>query len=112
MNIENQKQGHILITKINEHRFGARIAVDILNSITEFVNNGENSIVLNLSEVDSIDSRGLAAIVSIYKKVTQSGQMALSGTHKPVMDIFKLAGMDKVFRIYKSDEEAVAALSQ
>ena len=68
-------------------------------------------IVLDLSAVTFVDSSGLGAIVSSLKMLRGQGQLALCGMPNTVMSTFKLTRMDKVFRIFPSHVEAIAALS-
>lgn len=67
--------------------------------------------MLDLSEVDFIDSSGLGAIVSSLKAVGKQGNLIICGIGETVLSLFRLTRMDRVFQIVSSPEEAVRALS-
>jgi len=45
------------------------------------------------------------------KAMGGNGELLLSGAHEAVMNMFKLTHMNKVFRMFKSPEEALSAIS-
>jgi anti-anti-sigma regulatory factor len=48
--------------------------------------------------------------VSSLKKLGEDGDIAISCAKEGVMRLFKLTRMNKVFRMYKTEKEAVEAL--
>jgi len=53
---------------------------------------------VDLSNLDLIDSSGVACLVGLYKRVRSSGgQMGVVGARDQPLAIFKLLRMDKVF---------------
>lgn len=75
------------------------------------INEGWHRIVLNLTEVDFIDSSGLAAIASILKMIGPGGDIVICGLNESVLNLFRLTRMNRVFRIYASEPEAVQSLT-
>ena len=76
------------------------------------VRSGEKHIVLNIAAVDFIDSSGLGAIVASKQEIASGGQIVITGTQRPVMTMFKLTRMDKVFQMLATDDEAVRVFAQ
>jgi anti-sigma B factor antagonist len=58
-----------------------------------------------------IDSSGLGAIVSMLKLIGREGDLVLCGVTDPVMSLFKLTRMDRVFQMFPSEHDALAALA-
>lgn len=110
MQIEDRKEGNVLIAKVLDGRLDAKIALEFKEKMNGLINKGARSIVLDLSEVDFIDSSGLGAIVSSLKVLGRSGDFVISGTSDTVNTMFKLTRMDKVFRMFNTEDEALAAL--
>lgn len=55
-------------------------------------------IVVNLEELQLIDSSGVAAIVGLYKRArNEGGQVQITGARDQPLAIFKLLRMDRVF---------------
>ena len=81
------------------------------HQLIDYVNKGNRSIVLDMNAVSFIDSSGLGALVSSLKVIGKDGDLVLCGTGGTVNSMFKLTRMDKVFRMFGTAEEAVAALA-
>ena len=111
MQIETRKEGKVMVVKYLEKRMDARMAVDIKEKIAEFIGDGHNLIVLEISEVDFIDSSALGAIISSLKLIGSKGSLVISGATEPIVSMFKLTRMDRVFRMFDNEKKAVSALS-
>jgi len=58
------------------------------------------AVTVDLSELDLIDSSGVAALVKLYKGVRSSGgAIMIAGARDQPLAIFKLLRMDKVFNL-------------
>ena len=111
MKIETHKAGNILVIRILEARFGAD-AVDSFNQqVLPFIQEGSPAILLDLSEVDFLDSSGLAAMISCLKAQNGTGHLAVCGARESVASLFKLTRMDRILRFFPTSEEGVTALS-
>jgi anti-sigma B factor antagonist len=69
-------------------------------------------IVLDLSDVDFIDSTGLSVLLNGLRRVTrQRGRMVLVATNPTVLRLFEITRLNTTFDIRQTRDEAVAALS-
>lgn len=91
-------------------RIDASGSLSFKGRIVDWINQGHHFIVLDLSEVDFIDSSGLGTIVSILKTLGKGGELYISGLRETVASIFRLTRMDRVFRIYPSADIAARAM--
>lgn len=74
---------------------------------------GKSRAVINLNEVSFIDSTGLGAILSCFRRInTDRGELKLCCMSKPVRTLFELVRMNKVFEIYGSEEEAIRSFTR
>lgn len=112
MQIEDVRIGNILIVTPIEKRIDASVATEFKGRMVDWINAGNTRIVLDLSNVDFIDSSGLGAIVSILKTIGNNGDLVISGIKETVMGLFHLTRMNRVFQIFPSREEAIRALSK
>lgn len=101
----------VLILKPLEKRIDASTATEFKSRVVDFINAGNAKIVIDLADVDFIDSSGLGAFVSTLKTMGEHGELALCGIKATVMSLFRLTRMDKVFRIFSTDREAAEKLS-
>jgi anti-sigma B factor antagonist len=72
------------------------------------VDDGTTDIIINLKDVNFIDSSGLGIFVAIYKMLKPlDGSVSLVNLQKTVLRIFDLTGTRKVFRIFDTLDEAL-----
>ncbi len=110
--LETRNEEKCLVVAIGEERLDARLAVSFKEKMIEFVTAGHLHIVLNLSKVSFVDSSGLGAIVSILKAIGRNGDLMICHIQTPVMGLFKLTRMDRVFRIFETEALAIEAISK
>lgn len=71
---------------------------------------GRYDLVVDLSDVTFMDSTGLGVLVGRLKQIRLGdGSMRLVCTSDRVLKVFVITGLDKVFTIYPTVAEAVAA---
>ena len=111
MRFEQSQIGDVLVAKVLNSRIVAEVAPRFKHQLIGYITQGHRSIVLDLQAVSFIDSSGLGALVSSLKAIGNGGDLVLCGAGGTVVSMFKLTRMDKVFRMFNTPEEAVAALS-
>jgi anti-sigma B factor antagonist len=68
------------------------------------------NIVFDLRKVTLIDSSGVGAIVSVFKRTRAwSGDTRISGLATQPLEVFKLLKLDKVIHIFNSAEQAISS---
>ncbi len=67
-------------------------------------------LVINLSDVQFLDSTALSTLVQGMKRAREhKGDMRLCGLQQPVRMIFELTRLDRVFEIYSTEDGAIQA---
>jgi stage II sporulation protein AA (anti-sigma F factor antagonist) len=67
-------------------------------------------LVLNLADLDFMDSSGLGVILGRYKKVTQlGGKMILCSIRPSLYRLLEMSGLFKILPIYGDEQSAVSA---
>jgi anti-sigma B factor antagonist len=80
------------------------------DTVRELAARGDKKILLNLSEVNYIDSSGIGELVSGFTTVTNhGGQLRLLGLSKRVKDLLQITKLYTVFEVF--DDEATAVRS-
>lgn len=68
--------------------------------INKLIEHGQKNFTFDFSKCDFIDSTGLGALVSIYKKCAEKGGSVKLKSLKPEVEkLFKLTRLDRVFEI-------------
>jgi len=76
--------------------------------ITELVAAGSYHLVVDLTDVDFLDSTGLGVLVGGLKKVrAHDGGLRLACPQERLLKIFRITGLAKVFDIYDTVEAAI-----
>lgn len=65
------------------------------------------SIIIDMSQVNYISSRGLGILVDIHKKCQKNGKLVICCVSSEVMSVFKLTVLHNYFIIVNSQEEAI-----
>lgn len=69
-----------------------------------------NHVVVNLSQVNFIDSSGLTSLVAGMRDADKArGSFRLCNVHPEAKLVFEVTMMDSVFEIFESEEEALAS---
>jgi anti-sigma B factor antagonist len=85
-------------------------SVQLRDAIRDLIGKGQKSILLNLSEVNYIDSSGLGELVSAFTTArNQSAALKLLGLSKKVNDLLQLTKLYTVFDIYDDEASAIAS---
>lgn len=111
MQMQHEKIGEVMVVRLLDRRVDASVAADFKERMAGFINEGNTLVVLDMEQVDFIDSSGLGAIVSSLKLIGRKGDLVISGLNRTVLSMFKLTRMDRVFRIFQDKDEAVRSLS-
>jgi anti-sigma B factor antagonist len=85
-------------------------SVQLRDAIRDLIGKGQKSILLNLSEVNYIDSSGLGELVSAYTTARNQGAaLKLLGLTKKVNDLLQLTKLYTVFDIYDDEASGIAS---
>ncbi len=86
-------------------------APEFKERMVELIEGGKNHIVVDLSEATFIDSTTLGVLVGGVKRLRPSGGgLALVCTDQNITKIFEITGLDRVFPIHGSRDEALGAV--
>jgi anti-sigma B factor antagonist len=78
--------------------------------LVELADAGRNRLIVDLARVDFLDSTGLGVLVGAHRRTKAGeGSFSLVCPHERLMKIFRITGLDSVFEIHSSVEEAASA---
>ena len=108
MNLTSTTEGSRKIVTVNGPRIDAAVAVAFKESM-RVETKDTPQIILNLEQVEFVDSSGLGAIVAAMKAMGAPKAMALAGLTPTLEKVFRLTRMDSVFPLFDSLDDALAA---
>ena len=80
--------------------------------LQDLLDEGVQSVLVDLSGIDHVDSTGLGELVGYLQRFTEQGRrLALLSPPQRIFNLLKLTRLDEVFPIYEDRAQAVAAMS-
>lgn len=111
MNLETKKSGEFVFLKPLKQNIDATASTEFKARVVDLINQGNNFFLLNLSQVDFVDSSGLGAMISILKTLTMNnGDIVLCELNVPVQNLFNLTRMNSVFKICSNEKDGLESL--
>lgn len=102
-----QKDGKV-VARVSG-RIDATTAKEFDNKLSKLLS--EKALLVDLAGVDYLSSAGMRVILSAAKKIEGSGgKIAFCSIQDDVLEILKVAGFDRVLKLYKSENEALKEL--
>ena len=88
-------------------------APDFSRLLNDAIGRGKTAVVLDLSDVEFIDSTGLSVLLNGLRRVTRAhGRMALIVTNPTVLRLFQITRLDSTFDIAGSRAGALAIVQR
>jgi anti-sigma B factor antagonist len=101
-----QKEG-IAILDVNG-RLAVGGASTLREKVTQEMAQGQNQVILNLKEVDYIDSTGLGTMVICYTTLQKAGgNLKLVHLNRRNIELLLLTKLSTVFQIFGDEQDAV-----
>ena len=113
MNIELRNAGDVTIVDF-KGRLAAGVGDEVLpHVIDEILDQGGKKILLNLSDMDYIDSNGLGEIVQSFKNAQRNqASLRLLKPQDRVAKTLRLTNLLPLFTVYESEAEALKAFKK
>ncbi|MDD5272390.1 MAG: STAS domain-containing protein [Methylovulum sp.] len=112
MNFKLEKLNDCQVLTIQEERIDAHNSAALKTELLQLVEQGDEPIIVQLEQVRFIDSSGLGALLSGHKQaLVKSGKLLLVNIQQPVLSMFEITRLNRVFEIYGTINEAFAAQS-
>ena len=112
MDITTRKVGDVTIVD-----FVGRLAIGVSDTVLprvigEILNDGSRKILLNLSDMDYIDSNGLGELVQAFRESKRNGaSLRLLKPHDRVAKTLRLTNLLPMFAVYETEDDALKAFN-
>lgn len=112
--ITNQRQfGSITVVDLRGSIDLGEASLTLRRTIRELVESGRSKIILNLVQVNSIDSAGVGELAGAYVPVkSRGGELKFLNPTKKVHDMLKITQLDKVFEVYADEQVAIRSFTE
>lgn len=91
-----------------EGEFDVHAAAEFKQAVDEAIATcGAHNLALSLKGVSFIDSSGIGAILSRYKRIQQlGGEVIVVNLQPQVARVFELSGMFRLLKVYQTEKQA------
>jgi anti-sigma B factor antagonist len=107
---ERQEQGALVVRPL-EKRLDAYVAEEFKGHMKGLAQNGHLQLVLDLSDVEFVDSSGLGAIISTMMALRPQGRLMVCNAGDNVLSLFRLTRMDRVIPVMPDAGEALRVMA-
>jgi len=109
LSLDNRTDGDRMVVDVGGE-IDVYTAPKLRDKITELVGDGHHNLVIDMENVDFLDSTGLGVLVGGLKKVrAHDGTMELICSQDRLLKIFRITGLAQVFTIHDSESAALGA---
>jgi anti-sigma B factor antagonist len=115
MQIDIVTKSEATVVKPAGNRLDILVAAEFRTALLQLIDSGQHRVIVDLGDVDFIDSSGLGALVSALKTLKLlkgDGDVRLANLRPPVVSLLEIIRLHRVFSSYASVEQAVQSFSQ
>jgi len=106
MQLTATRHGDALLITVDEHRLDAAVAIAFKETVRSAASEPGAPVILDLSQVQFLDSSGLGAVVAVMKLLGPDRPLELAGLTPAVAKVFRLTRMDGVFKLHPAVPDA------
>jgi anti-sigma B factor antagonist len=112
MEIHTRTVGDVHILDVSGRIVLGEATKTIRQTINDLLVNGGRKIVLNLKDVNYVDSSGIGELVRSYTSVTREGkQLKLLNLTEKIRDLLVITKLLTVFQVYENEQAALASFA-
>jgi anti-sigma B factor antagonist len=113
MTTSTRQVGGIMIVDIKGRIVLGEESATVRDEVLDLLRKGHKQILLNLADVDHIDSMGLGALVSAFTSVRkQGGELKLLNLTNKATDLMQITKLYTVFDIVNDEAAGVKSFGQ
>jgi anti-sigma B factor antagonist len=110
MEIKKREVGDIRILDCSGKITLGEGTMTVRNTVRDILNAGGKKIILNLGDVNYVDSSGIGELVSTYTTVTNGGgQLKLLHLTKKIQELLAITKLLTVFQVFEDEQAAIAS---
>ena len=110
MKIETRTIGDVRILDCSGKITLGEGTMTVRNTVRDILKSNGKKIILNLADVNYIDSSGIGELVSTYTTVTNNGgQLKLLNLTKKIQELLAITKLLTVFQVFENEQAALAS---
>ena len=110
MHITHTTESGVAILRLQGKIMGGPDATTLHEKLHELIDNATLSVVVDLTEVDWMNSSGLGILIGGLSALRKSGgDLRLSSATEKIEEVLRITKLDRVFTIYANTDDAIAS---
>lgn len=111
MRIVKESPTPVVVVECLHNRLDHRVSDRFKEEVWTATSGRTARLVIDLTQVEFMDSTALAALICLLKRMGGSGDVVICGMRRSLRTFLSLTHMDRVFRVFPDAESAVAKLA-
>jgi anti-sigma B factor antagonist len=109
--IEIQDKDGITFVRVDEKRVYQNIVVPFQEELISIIDQGNERLIIDLSEVDVINSSGLGVLILASDRLNKiGGKLVVMGLSPLLKELFQRMRLNTLFIVVESQEEALSEI--
>ncbi|MFC1500119.1 STAS domain-containing protein [Candidatus Zixiibacteriota bacterium] len=110
MQIKHVTSGDVAVLHLQGKIMGGPDATSLHEKLHELIETGTRSVVIDLTDVDWMNSSGLGILIGGLSAIRKSGgDLRLASVTEKIEEVLRITKLDRVFDVYGSTEDAVTS---
>ncbi len=102
------QEGEIAIVRVIETKLYQNVVSPFQNTIVSLLDKGEKNLIIDLTQVDVMNSSSLGVLILAWDRLSkENGKLVIVGLCPLLDELFQRMKLDLLFRIAKTEEEAI-----
>ena len=108
MTVTERKVGDVMVVDVSGRMMATEHPGRLKDKITSLLFQGEKKIVINLADVNYVDSSGLGEMVACHGSATKAGaELKMANAGRKITDLLVMTRLVTVFDTHDSEDAAV-----
>ena len=110
MQIKHVTSGDVAVLHLQGKIMGGPDATSLHEKLHELIETGTRSVVIDLKDVDWMNSSGLGILIGGLSAIRKSGgDLRLASVTEKIEEVLRITKLDRVFDVYGSTDDAVTS---
>ena len=102
--------GGVAVVRVGESRLTYPLLADFVDAITSLVTAGDARIIVDLSQVNYVDSATIGCLMDLYRQASAvGGAVKLAGLQKRVETMLTMTGAHNFLEVHADEASALAS---
>ena len=110
MNVTTSHVNGVVVVSVGEARLTYPLLSDFVNAIVQLITGGEKRILVDLANVNYVDSATIGCLMDLFRQATAAGgSLKLAGVQKRVETMLTMTGAHNFLEVHADQASALAS---